>query len=301
MRPMPTLCLGEALVDLVCERPVVDMAAADAFIPHFGGATANVAVGAARTGAEIALAGGAGDDAWGRWLEARLRAEGVEVRWFALVAGAATPVAFVVTDPDGEPSFQLYAESLAATITAIGDRLPEAVEASDGLFFSSNTLAGEDERELTMAARERALELGRPVIFDPNLRLHRWRSAADAAATANACVPGALLVRANHAEAQLMTGERDPAAAALALTKGGARLAVVTLGAEGAVLRGEISADVPGIPAEVVSTVGAGDALMGVLLGRLAQAGFYAPAVAAALPAAVAEAARATERWSAIG
>ena len=49
-----------------------------------------------------------------------------------------------------------------------------------------------------MRARELALELERPVIFDPNLRLHRWASHADAAASANACVPGALLVRANH-------------------------------------------------------------------------------------------------------
>ena len=301
MRPMPTLCLGEALVDLVCERPVADMSEAGAFVPHFGGATANVAVGAARTGADIALAGGAGEDAWGRWLQARLRAERVDVEWFRLVPGAATPVAFVVTDHGGEPSFQLYAESLAATIGAVGERLPEAVELCDGVFFSSNTLAGEEERALTLAARERALELGRPVIFDPNLRLHRWRSAAEAAAIANECVPGALLVRANHAEAQLMTGERDPAAAALALTKGGARLAVVTLGAEGAVLRGELQADVPGVPADVISTVGAGDALMGVLLGRLSQAAFYPPAIAAALPEAVATAARATERWSAIG
>ena len=41
-----------------------------------------------------------------------------------------------------------------------------------------------------MRARELALELGRPVIFDANLRLHRWSSRSDAAASANACVRG---------------------------------------------------------------------------------------------------------------
>jgi fructokinase len=46
--------------------------------------------------------------------------------------------------------------------------------------------------------------------------------------------------------------------------------------------------------------MGAGDALTGVLLGRLAQTGFYPAAVAAALPDAVAAGARATERWSAL-
>ncbi|MDX6668634.1 MAG: fructokinase, partial [Solirubrobacteraceae bacterium] len=59
---MPTLCLGEAIVDLVCEHPVADLAEADSFVPHLGGAVANVAVGAARCGAEVALAGGTGDD-----------------------------------------------------------------------------------------------------------------------------------------------------------------------------------------------------------------------------------------------
>ena len=49
-----------------------------------------------------------------------------------------------------------------------------------------------------------------------------------------------------------------------------------------------------------MSTVGAGDALMGVLLGRLSLAGFSPSAVAAALPEAVEVAARATERWGAV-
>jgi len=69
--PTRTLCLGEALVDLICEYPVSDLADAHAFVPHFGGAVANVAVVAARAGASVALAGGAGDDAWGRWLRDR--------------------------------------------------------------------------------------------------------------------------------------------------------------------------------------------------------------------------------------
>lgn len=295
-----TICLGEALVDLVCERPVEDLSEADAFRPHFGGAVANVAVAAASAGAEVALVGGAGDDPWGRWLVDRLRSAGVGLKWFELVAGCSTPVAFVTTDSAGEPSFSIYGETIGATLEAVADKLPAAVEGSDGLFFSSNTLAAPAERDLTLEARRRALELSRPVLFDPNVRLHRWRTAAAAAAEANACVPDALLVRCNRSEAELLTGEVDPDRAARALVKAGARLAAVTLGADGALLRGEVSADVPGVAARVLSTVGAGDAFTGVLLARLAQAGFYAPAAAAALPEAVHESARATERWGAV-
>jgi len=285
---------------LICRRPVDDVAEVDAFVPAFGGAVANVAVVAARHGARVALAGGAGQDVWGEWLRDRLEDEGVDLRWFELVPGSPTPMALVTIDGAGEPRYQIYGDGIATVVHALDSRVSEAVEACDALFFSSNTLVGQAEREVTMQARTLALERDRPVIFDPNLRLHRWPSRADAAASANACVPGALLVRANAAEATLMTGEADPERAASAILKAGARLVVLTLGAEGAILRGELDADAPGAEVEVRSTVGAGDVLTGVLLARLAGTGFYPPAVAAALPEAVKEAGQACERWGAL-
>ena len=298
---MRTLLLGEALVDLICERPVSSLGEADAFAPHFGGAVANVAVGAARRGAGVALAGGAGDDGWGAWLRERLAAEGVDLTWFASSEGIATPVAFVTVDEAGEPSYAIYGDGIGAAVGAVADRLGEAVEACDALFMTSNTLVGEREREATLAARDRALELGRPVLFDPNLRVHRWPSAGAAASEARALLSGAFLVKCNAEEARLLSGEDRPDAAAEGIVAAGAKHAIVTRGAGGAVLRGGgLRLDVPGAPAEPVSTVGAGDVLMAVVLARLDAAGFYPPALAAALPDAVAEAARATERWGAL-
>jgi fructokinase len=288
-----TLLLGEALVDLVCERP-------DVYVPHPGGAVANVAMVAARLGADVALAGGAGDDEWGRWLRRRLEADGVALDWFATTEGLHTPIAFVSLDADGEPSFQIYGQDIAATIVAVAGRLDEAIDACGALFVSSNTLVADDEREVTMAARERTLAAGKPVVFDPNLRLHRWPTAARAAAAARELVPGALLVRCNRAEGEILTGERDAVAAAEALVAGGAQHAIVTRGADGAVLRGGgLRLDVQGAPARAVDATGAGDTLMGTLLARLADSGYYPATLAAALPEAVERAARATEHFGA--
>src|SRR5207245_655864 len=91
MPAVRTLCIGEALVDLVAEAP-------ERFVPHPGGAVANVAVAAARRGARVALAGAAGDDRWGRWLRERLAAERVELDWFVLDGAAPTTIAFVTVD-----------------------------------------------------------------------------------------------------------------------------------------------------------------------------------------------------------
>lgn len=269
------------------------------FVPHFGGAVANVALMAARAGARVALAGGVGDDEWGRWLRDQLERSGVDLRHFKLIEDMATPLALATVDQAGAPSFRLYGETVATVVNALWGGVELAVEESGGLFITTATLVGEAERKLTMSARERALELEHPVIFDPNLRLHRWSSRADAAASANACVPGALLVRASAADARLMTGEDDLERAAVALRKGGARNVVITDGIRGAMLRGKIRLDVPGTPARVVSTIGSGNALVATLVARLQITGFYEPAIAAALKDAMAVAAQACERWGA--
>lgn len=299
---MRTLCFGEAIVDLICRRPVASLADADAFVPSPGGVTANVAATAARHGAAVALAGGAGDDPWGAWLRDRLAAEGVDMGWFGLAADCATAVAFVTVDEHGEPAWQLYGDGVTATLAAVEDRLLDAVEAMDALFFTSNTLAGKPEAQLTMAARERALELGRPIVFDPNLRLHRWRHNPGRAGTmAGACVPGAFLVKCNQAEARLMTGETEPEAAAASLLAAGAQHVIVTRGVGGAILRAKgMRLDARSQPARVRSTVGAGDVFAGVLVAALGDTDYYPSALAAALPAAAEQAARACERWGAL-
>jgi fructokinase len=290
-----TLCIGDALVDLVCERRVDGLAEADAFARHLGGATANACVVAARLGAGVALAGGAGDDEWGRWLRDRLAAEGVGMDWFGLVADEPTGLAFVTVDRAGEPSFHLRSGATGSL-----ERVEEALAAHDALAFSSNALVGEAERAATLAAREEALAAGKPVVVDANLRLHRWPHPGRAATETRACLPEAFLVKCNRAEAQMLSGEADPLRAAEGLLAGGARNVIVTLGAEGALLRGELRHRVAGAPAEVVNTSGAGDAFLGVLLARLGQSDYYPPTLAAALAEAAREGARATERWSAV-
>lgn len=300
---MRTLCFGEAIVDLICRRPVTSLAEADAFVPSPGGVAANVAAAAARHGGSVALAGGAGDDAWGAWLRDRLVAAGVDLRWFGLAGDHPTAVAFVTLDERGEPGWQLYGDAAAASVAALDGRLLDAVEASGAFFLTSNTLADEAQAELTMAARERALQLGRPIVFDPNLRLQRWRAnPGRAGKMAGACVGGAFLVKCNQAEARLMTGETEPEAAAASLLAAGAQHVIVTRGLGGAILRAKgMRVDVRAVPAKVLrSTLGAGDVFLGVLLARLGQTDYYPSALAAALPEAAEEAARACERWGAL-
>jgi sugar/nucleoside kinase (ribokinase family) len=294
------LCLGEAIVDLVCERPVRDLSEARAFVPHCGGAVANAAVVAARCGAEVSLAGGVGDDAWGRWLEGRLREEGVGLRWFTRLAELATPLAFVVVDSDGEPTFHVHGHGIEAGVESLAADLEQAIASADALVLGSNTFVGETEREISLAARELILKQDKPFVFDPNLRLHRWTDGSAARALFRDLCQGALLVKVNREESTFITGADDPTAAADAICDLGADVAVVTLGAAGALARGHARVDVDGVNARIVDATGAGDVVTGVLVAALAARSYEPAAVEAALPAAVEAAARSTEGWGAL-
>lgn len=286
-------------MDLICERKVSSLAEADSFRPHHGGALANVAVACRRGGAGATLASGAGDDPWGRWLRDGLDSEGVDLTWFSLVPGAPTPVAIVTLDPGGEPQFAVYGEGIRAAMGSVSPRLGEVLGDAGALAFGSNTLVGDQERELTLEARRLALEGGLPLLFDPNLRPTRWKGLEPVLEMSRELCEGAFLVRVNDSEARLITGERDPAAAAERLHRLGARLAVVTLGADGALVRGEASTEASGVEVDVVSTMGAGDAFMGTLAAGLARRDWDPARAGEALPEAVAASAAACTVWAA--
>lgn len=299
--PAVIVCLGEALVDLICERPVASLAEADAFAPHFGGALANVAVAARRAGADAALAGAAGDDEWGSWLCGRLEREGVDLRFFELLEDEQTPIAFATFDEHAEPHFQIYGDAIKVAIAAVAPRLDYAIDAADALVFSSTTLATPVEREVTLRARELALAAGARVCFDPNIRPNRWGGdPRPAAAASRELIAGSFMVRANDSEARMIAGVDDPREAAAELARLGAQLAVVTLGAEGAVMRGACEAELPAPRVEVVSTLGAGDAFMGTLVGGLAARDWDPTRADEALAPALEASAEACTRWAAL-
>jgi 5-dehydro-2-deoxygluconokinase len=292
-RSRPLLCLGQAGVDLLGDPPDHTLAEVRRWIPQLGGTVAAVGERVARLGSAVRLAGTVGEDEWGGWVRAQLAQTGVDVSGLRALPGVPTPLAFVGLDSAGAPARRRVFTPRETLDAALGDDVAELVEAADALLIGTDALAGPGERALTMWARERALALGRPVLIEADLELDRWPSRADAAASANACVPGATLVLVGEADAAVLTGEEDPERAALALRKAGARLVAIRRAGGGALLRGAERAQVappadrPGEPVTAAHTLTAAHAFAAVLVHRLLASRFYPAAVAAALPGAV--------------
>ena len=115
---------------------------------------------------------------------------------------------------------------------------------------------------------------------------------------------GSFVVRANLDEARGITGlgdGADPATCAEAMCELGAKVAVVTLGADGVIARGEAAGEAAAPEVDVVSPLGAGDAFFGALAAEAARGGWTPEAVVAGLETAAAAGARACERWEAVG
>ncbi len=297
----PLVCLGEALVDLICPDPVADPSLARRFEVHFGGALANVAVAARRAGAEVALAGGAGADPWGRFIRARLEREGIDLRFQAELESVPTAFAFATFDAGREPEFDIHGAGIDAAIASLAGREREIAAHAAAVCFGSNSCAEPRSLAVTRAVRDAAAAADRPLLFDPNLRPGRWDDLGLARERCIEMARRARLLRCNLEEARWLSDERDadPAGAAAELLGLGPELVVVTAGAAPLAARGLCSADVTPDPVAAVSPLGSGDIFMGTLAAGLLGSGWAPGSVPALLEDACAAAAAACDRLGA--
>ena len=149
-----------------------------------------------------------------------------------------TPLAIVTFGRGGEPAFQVYGAGIAATMRAGGAFLEEAHRGGERPDLrlqhpGRGARAAADHRGPQAGPRARAAGPLRPQPAAQPLGEH-----GRAIGFCRELCDGAFLVRANRSEAEQLTGASDPESAASALCGLGARLGVVTMGAEGAVIRG---------------------------------------------------------------
>ena len=301
-RGAPLICIGEALVDLICPDPLNAAADAKRFEVHFGGALANVAVAASRAGAPASLAGGCGDDDWGTFLRDRLRAEGVALDFHTLLPGIPTPFAFATLDHGGEPSFRIHPDGIEQGIATLAGREEALIAAAGAIQVGSNTLPGAASRTITFDLCRAAAAARVPVLVDPNLRPNRWSDLDRARELCLELVECATVLKSNVSEARWLAGvgeDAGPADAAEALLGRGPELVVVTAGTDPAVARGACTAEVTAPDVDVVCPLGAGDVFMGTLAAGLHETGWELGRAGAAMERAAAAAAETCTRLGA--
>ena len=268
---MQITAIGEILVDMT--QTGVDAGGNAVFAAIPGGAPANLAVAARKLGVKTAFVGCVGNDPFGMILKRTLRCYDVDASGLQTSDNADTTLAVVTVDASGERSFA-FCRKPGADTQIDRSRALESVRNAGILHFGSVSLASPACRDTIVAAVKLAKENGALITYDPNYRASLWHSEDEAIAVMRSVLPLCDVVKISEEETELLTGFSAPEDAAKALTDRGVRLAVVTLGANGAYWRyGTDSGTVPGFKVKVADTNGAGDTFFGAFVSRIAKHG----------------------------
>ena len=249
---------GEALVDVVLDR-------FGGLIGHPGGGPYNVARTLGRLAQPVAYLGRISTDRFGQRLRGQLEDDGV--RLDAVVPTAEpTTLALAETDGRGSATYRFYTAGTSAPGLTPEDALavlPERVETLHvgTLGLVLEPMAHALEAVVQQASDETLIALDpnvRPAVID-DVPAYRERLARILRRTD--------LLKASEEDLAWLAPDRDPADAARAFLREGPTAAVVTRGARGAVVvTPSETIAVPAPPAEVVDTIGAGDAFGGGFL-----------------------------------
>jgi fructokinase len=245
------------------------------FTAYPGGAPANVAVAAARLGADTGFIGKVGDDSFGRSLAETLRKEGVNTDGLFVSDSVPTTMAIVSVDASGEREFSFYRNPGADTqltteeaVSVIENDLPLILHAG------SLSMTTSPSREACEEALRFAKERGVIISYDPNYRAALWDTEENAVAMMKKLLPLADILKVSDEEMLMLTGTEDFEEGSLVLSGYGPRLVLVTLGSQGVFVRyGEYAEVVPGFRVKVADTNGAGDTFLGAMLAQIAARG----------------------------
>jgi len=228
-----------------------------------GGSGAIAACGAARLGLRTALASMVGDDPFGRFVLGALDERGVDVSSVVVRAGARTGVTVVlVHGPD---------RAMLTALGTIAELTPELVDrdllrAARHVHVSSYFLQDELRPGLVGLLQE-AGQAGASTSVDPN-----WDPSEEWDGGLLELLGNTSILFVNAEEAKRIARADDAEDAARALSRDGAVLVVLKLGAEGALaVAGGRVVRSQAFPIDEVDAVGAGDSFdAGFLAGHLA-------------------------------
>ncbi len=278
--PVDAVVFGEALLDFFpnldeIHKPLEEVVG---FRRYLGGAPANFAVGLARQGIPTALVTQVGSDAFGRFVQNQLAAEGIAGDAVLCHGSARTGVTFVSLSGAGAAgrSFLFYRHPSADMLIAPGQLDERAGHLRRGhLFhFGSSTLSREPSRAATLRALELAVGGGRRpqslVSCDVNLRPHLWPELKDAPPLLRKLLADCDIVKLVPEELPLLFGTEDVEEAAARARRAGATVVAVTLGDSGCYI--DSPAGATHFAAEstrLIDPTGAGDAFCAGLVARL--------------------------------
>jgi fructokinase len=269
---MKILCIGEALIDMICTNKGMTLAEGSDFLKKTGGAPTNVAAAIAALGGDVELAAKVGKDPFGKQLIQTMESFGVGTHAMLEDPHHFTTFAFVSLMHDGERDF-VFNRGADGQLS-IDD--VDAINLNNVGIIHFGSATGFLPGPLQAAylhLLQKALHHKIYISFDPNYRHLLFPNNTDSFVSQSwHFLRNCNFFKVSDEEAMLLTNTSTLEAATAFLLKETTGVFAITLGKDGTLLglNGK-QYIIESIPVKPVDTTGAGDAFVGAVLYQLSH------------------------------
>lgn len=269
------LCVGEALIDMICTDKGKSLSQGINFLKKPGGAPTNVAAAIAALGGRVELAAKVGNDPFGKYLINVMQDFGVSTQWILQDKDHFTTLAFVSLMEDGERDFNFN----RGADGQLSQQEVEGIDLNEFSVIHFGSATGFLPGPLQAAYRSllgKALSNNVFISFDPNYRHLLFKNNTQSFIDQswhflNHCH----FFKVSDEEAMLITGTTTLKDAVNTLLQKTKAVFAITLGKEGTLLGIQQQTHIiPSIPVNPVDTTGAGDAFVGAVLYQISHKTF---------------------------
>ena len=266
------LCIGEALIDMICTDKGKSLSVGQNFLKKPGGAPTNVAAAIAALGGSVELAAKVGNDPFGKQLIDVMKDFGVDTKWMLQDNNSFTTFAFVSLMEDGERDFVFNrgadGQLTEAEINAIDLNEFSIIHFGSATGFLPGPLQAAYKTLLHKAAAKNIF-----ISFDPNYRHLLFKNNTETFIEQSwYFMKHCHFFKVSDEEAMLITGAHSVNDAAKILLEKTNAVFTITLGKDGTMLGFNHQTEIiESIPVKPVDTTGAGDAFVGAVLYQLSD------------------------------
>ncbi|PYI52238.1 carbohydrate kinase family protein [Paenibacillus flagellatus] len=265
-KPNDLLTIGELLVDMISDD-YDDAFECDGYTKFFGGSPSNIAINVKRLGIRSHIAAAVGEDGLGTFLVNRLRMAGMGTDGIQRIDEPTSMV--VVTKSKATPIPVFYRGADYQLV--YNQSLDRVLKNSKAVHFSCWPISRVPSRRAVERAIEEAREHGLLIGFDPNYHRMIWQRDEDGVAYVKSVISKVDIVKPSEDDAERLFGPDSPILQVEKFLELGAKLVIMTLGKDGAIVsNGRETVSFSSLATEIEDTTGAGDAFW---------SGFYAALV----------------------
>jgi sugar/nucleoside kinase (ribokinase family) len=255
-KPNDILTVGELLVDMISEE-YDEIHASNTYKIFFGGSPANIAMNVKKLGIRSLVASAVGKDGIGTFLIDHLHRAEIDTKLVQRVDYSTSMVVVTKSTSTPIPIFYRGADCHIQYTPMI----EEALLNSNIFHFSCWPISITPARYTIERLIEKAKENNILVCFDPNYHPMIWQKGEDGIDYVKSIISRVDVVKPSEDDAERLFGKDTPENQLKKFIDLGAKLVIMTLGKEGAIVSNGIeTVALPTLAFEVVDTTGAGDA-----------------------------------------